>query len=209
MRTSYKIYLTGLMILALTVCLASTAPAMLIVDTGQPPSTYYSGVSLYGGQSFAGQFAISAEYKITSVQGWMGATFYTGGGPVSAAIFTDAGGVPGTQLYDQSFTVPGYISPAAWNGPTGMNWDLAAGTYWVVFAAISFDGYMPPNAPHPLSLYAFNQGGGWVPVNADYDWIGVQVAGDLVNSPAPLPGSALLLGSGFLGLMGWKRIKNS
>jgi len=202
-----KIIVAGLTALALTLCLSFSVQATLIVDTGQPPPTYYSGVSLFSGQSFAGQFTISQEYDVTSVQGWMGAAYYNGGGSLTVAILTDTGGVPGTTLFSKDFTVPGYLSGAAWRGPTGLSWDLHAGTYWVAFEPISCDEYMPPNAPKPLALYAHNLGGGWVPVNDNYDWVGIQVGGDL--AAVPLPGTLLLLGSGLASLGALRQFRKS
>jgi hypothetical protein len=195
-----KIIMAGLMALALTVWLAAAASAF-IVDTGQPPSVL-GGVSLFNGQDFAGQFTTSKEYLVTSVQGWIGGST----GTLKFAILTDNGGVPDTIKFSQDVSISNRTD--AWQGPTGLSWDLPAGTYWAGFLVVSFDGYMPTPAPSPLTWYAWHQGGSWNPVNADYDWVGIRVDGNPVSA-VPLPGTVVLLGSGLSGLGAWRRFRKS
>jgi hypothetical protein len=176
MRKFCKTYLVGLTALALTLCISFSAQAKLIVDTGQPPTPPNpAGISLFAGQGFAGQFTISEEYVATSVKGWIGGN----AGSLAIAILTDNNGTPGDPKFSQNFNTS--TADAAWQGPTGLNWVLPAGTYWAAFLPISIDAYMPTPAPSPLVWYAWSQGENWGVVNADYDWVGIRVEGVAVQ----------------------------
>ncbi len=107
-----------------------------------------------------------------------------------------SGGLPGTTVFSQSFNSP--LQTPSWQGLTGLNSYLSAGTYWVAFEAPSdstFLGYMDRNPPNPMNNYAMDGGpSGWEFNSAIK--ICVEVEGNVV----PLPGTLLLLGSGLAGL---------
>lgn len=153
----------------------------LLVDTGAPNNPSI-GTSLQSagsqnclpqpscGQSFqfwAGQFTLTHAATISSVEGWMGDIF--SGGPITVKLYADGGGIPGTALFAQTYTLQQF-APAASGGFDG--WfpfvfsspqpTLGAGTYWVAFEPVAFTGSggegfstnMDGGAPNPLAHYA-------------------------------------------------------
>jgi hypothetical protein len=169
------------------------APAQaLVVDTG-PGSNSGGGWSLYddrpittGYQFLAARFTVAAPDTITSVQGWMN---WDGGG-LTFAIETDFFGLPGARLYSVS------VAPAAtvvnqpdWRGTGGLNWQMQAGDYWLVFEDMRHNGSgsMPGGAASPLAHYASSPG--VVPgdewMHADTLSFGVRI--NTIPAPPTLP----------------------
>lgn len=188
------------------------AAQTILVDTGAPTNPS-AGTSLQSagsqncspqpscGQSFqfwAGQFTLAHAATISSVQGWMGEIF--SGGSITVKLYADGGGVPGTAIFSQTYTVPAFAAsasgaligwfPFAFSSPQPT---LAAGTYWVAFEPIAFTGTtgegfstnMDGGAPSPLAHYAvwnevgvLNQfGNGYRPFKTGVESFGMRVLG--------------------------------
>jgi hypothetical protein len=181
--------------------------ADIVIDTGPGYGGFRGGFSLgtapdgQGGQSLAGMFYIPSLTHVTSAQGWI-ATFDTQFGAqftnafqttLTVGIATNTGGFPGELLFQSSLIVHG-SQPAAWTGPTGLDWRLLPGTYWIVFSTPDPLGYMAvldPAQPwfSPLDKYAAKDTAEWYDFNAkvptEQHWLGVQILGQ--NSPPGVP----------------------
>lgn len=196
--------------LGLLLLLAGAAQANLIIDSGNPPDAMY-GLCVTTDQWPAAQFTISIDTTITAVQGMLSWGYGDASYLLSAAIFQDAGGNPpipgGAELYSQTFNISD-SAYSSWQGPAGLNWELAAGTYWLAFGVVTpyadLVANMPFNAAYPLSHVAV--GTPWENCDyvSEYLKIGIRVY-DNSLPPVPLPGAVWLLGSGLLGLLGWRR----
>jgi hypothetical protein len=124
----------GLFVVAFSFCCAISAHAYYVVDTGE-------GTNLNGGygwsldnsnpQWLAGKFSLNQAYSINSVEGWIGIVTDAGTGRIS--IYGDAGQIPDAAdlKFSQDFLVD--LAQPSWQGISGLDWDLAAGSYWVAF----------------------------------------------------------------------------
>jgi hypothetical protein len=112
----------GLLAAGLLVASSSDANAYSL-DTGivsRPAGTVDSQVR-------AGQFDLSSPTTISSLGSWLQITH---DGTIRFDIFADAGGLPGNSLFSKSVDVLASQNPV-WVGPSGLNWALVAGTYWI------------------------------------------------------------------------------
>ena len=180
------------------------AQADLLVDTGYPSGS--PTWRLYQNEWLAGEFNTGAHISVTRVEGYIWQL--TGGqGVVKVVIYTDGGEVPGTVVGSQNFEINAPGNTIAWFGV-----DLASPLavaphteYWVAFEVrvnSPFNGAMLGSAPNHLGNEAiYSDGFGYNP--RDEIDIGVRIYGASV----PLPGPVWLLGSGLLGLVGWRRFR--
>jgi hypothetical protein len=215
-------------IIALFMALFSGLPAVsqavFIVNTGEPPGPVVGGPGVtgllvfgngtasspsfpYAYQYVAAEFSISESYSLNSVRGFIETSslqsFGTLTGTMTAAIYADAGEVPGLELYSAAFTIgtPLGAYVPAWQGATGLDWLLSAGTYWVAFEVRpgqAANAVMRSGAPSPLGNEAFatplNPGGAYLPY--DSMDLGYQIEGTLVpTTPSSVPetGTAALI----------------
>ena len=193
--------LAGAMAAVLTVGLAH---ANSVVDTGTPPETL--GWSFSNSQYFAGEFQLTSDSILDSIQGY----FSTEPGAVDISIHANSGDVPGAILYTASLATSSAATD--WNGLSNLDWSLGAGTYWVsfkpTFAASNFSS-MPGAAPNPLTNYALGTG--------DYSWtnegailaVGVRID-DTVAAPVPEPATITMYAVGLLclGVVGHRKLRS-
>lgn len=151
--------------LLLSSILISSSQATLIVDTGDQSPIMGDGLSRYSNSGIAGEFTISNNYIVNSIQSYFVTSGSTPGRDITAVIYKDGGNIPGDAIYTSNpffFSSPNQYRLA---GPTSLNWYLSAGTYWVAFESKGDSGYvgMACNAPNPLmheanNIVGFNSG---------------------------------------------------
>jgi hypothetical protein len=188
--------IAGLGVLGLL--LACPASATVIVDTGPGPGRggWFVRCDDVTFQWLAAEFTLAEATSLTSVEGWMRA--YTGTPHATVAIYADGGNVPAeSPLY---LSTPFAVRGAGWYGVGGVHWPLSAGTWWVAFQAHEGWAVMPvlPTSPLVNEVYSLDTGASWSPLDLN---LGVRIEGE----PMPEPSTMLLVGSGLLGLIRFRR----
>lgn len=172
--------------------LAVSVQADTIVDTGTPDNSI--GWWFSNSQHFGAEFSVTDATVITSIEGYF-SNSNGAAGNVTFSLHADGGYIPGGVLYS---SVLGMSSsdPLAWYGVSGLNWNIAAGTYWVSFMPDgNIDGTMPDAAPNPLAQYGQSNGSNNWQGNFPGSWshlhLGVRINGD--TSSVPDHGSIALM----------------
>lgn len=142
----------------------SSVHAITIVDTGSPTSG--SSIVTYLNGALAAEFTVANDSQITDVQGFLNVGRP---GNLTIAVYGDGGDIPGAELFSTSISLSTVSGTSAWQGASGLTWNLASGTYWVGFQAdptLSFG--MPTRvwgsgggAPNPLGNEARLYDGGF------------------------------------------------
>ena len=199
--------------LAGAVALGAEAGAATLVDTG--PGQSPSGLILDGDpgvgdwtQSWhAAQFDLDVDATITALHVWMSAFGPAGGGDLTMRIYNAGATLPG--VAPALFSVTGYIANGAadWRGFEGLDWDLAAGSYWLSLepaANSQLQGALWMQPASPLNHYAMNIRGYWEwdPQGREGpDQWGVRVQGVAAAVPEPSTWAVMIIGFGAVGAM--------
>ena len=204
----------GLVVSALT--LAALARAGDIVNTGPGPNTVPGWGLGKGVQSLAAQFTLTSTQQVSAIYGWIGDDYFPDPSDNTPGE-NDTGGVLDVSILSGDINLNNVVfagstniavgSAPNWYGPSSLNLTLGPGTYWVEFSGdVAYDspggflGYMPFNVPNPLDWYDFNQPGfttGFAPFPLDF---GVKIESPGPNTVPDNSGTALLLGSGLVGV---------
>lgn len=183
---------------------AISAQAGYVVNTGQPPNdidpTTWPTARYASDQFLAANFTLSGNATVTGVEGWMSVP-PGGNGRGRISIYNDIGLSPGSVLLTTTFDAPitdavePLYSHAEWIGALGLNWSLAAGSYWVAFEADPggvVAGFIL-GAPNQLGAEAYSQGSARPWARNDALGLGVRVQGT-VPEPSTFALAILSLG---------------
>jgi len=193
------ISLAGIALLAMT--LAQQAKAGMIVDTGAPDNTGFL-VSLASGSWMAAEFTTTQSWQVDSFKAYI--TGANNGDTFHVSIYDNNKNLP--DFNSQLLTQQTAFIRDGWNGLTGLNYTLGAGTYWVAFEVSGSDnlqGILPVKVANPLAHLASYDGisTNYSPVTGSAYNFGVQI------SAVPVPPSLLLFASGLFAMGGRRLIK--
>jgi len=194
--------ITSLIALAFMATAASQAFAgALTTDT--PTGDLVGGLIVDASNWIAGQISFSQASQIQSIQAYLNDQG-NGGGSFTVALYQDsATHLPGSLMKSWSGSFTTASGTSAWNGVSGLNYDIGVGKYWVAFeiqGGDTFGGVAPGTLSDPLAKYAFNAGG-YEGYQAMSQTFGVQVAA----VPEPETYALMLAGLGLLATVARRR----
>ncbi len=177
---------------------SSVASASYLIDTGagQDSSGDFVGRASFGTQFVAGEFTLAEASTVSSVEGFF--TTSTSGLLVEKIYSASAGLPAASALYSVDISAP--AKGTGWVGADGLDWSLAAGTYWLSFEVpdgSSFMGAALFNPSSPASKYAYFNGATWSSTVRPF---GFRIGGEAASA-APEPASWAMMLGGF-GLIG-------
>jgi hypothetical protein len=188
-------FLAGAAAIALT---AVPAAAATIVDTGAPTNVGFGGWTLDPTQSLAGK-VFTGTTVIDQVEGFIGS--YGNAGTFHTVLYSVSNsGVPEIELYSALGSSDG---SEGWHGASGLNWMVAAGSYYVAFEVRAGDtlaGYMANPVANPLISYSFSNAGTYY--RQDSLQFGVRIAdagGFTGGVPEPANWALMIAGFGLAG----------
>lgn len=183
---------------------AAPAFSVTLVDTGAGGTEFIGSPALFGlsdpgyFQYWAGEFTLTNASTIQSVSGWMGGMAIGG---MEVKLYADGGNVPGAELFSQTFEMTTYTADPRWENFQGLNWNVAADTYWVAFEPLPMDEFgsgfnttMLVGAASPLSNYAIWNEGMPGYSNQNGNTLGFRVEGTLAPVPEPESYALMLAG---------------
>ena len=187
------------------------AQAITIIDTGSPETTGSGGIGVASTQWMGLGVSFDRNYVLTDIMSWFYTSHNDMGGTLTAVLYGDDNGLPGTELFAQDFSIPdpnpdNHIK--GWFGVSGLDWNVSSDDYWITYEVRNgqtFSGSLEYPAPilYPAVHYSsFSPPGtGWTIL--DGHGFGLVIEGNAV----PIPASLWLFGSGLLGLVGMARRK--
>jgi hypothetical protein len=161
-----------------------------------------------GGEVVAGQFTPGANYQLTDVVARILNFFDGAPQTLNFSIFSNSGGLPGTELTELTGTIPaatpfGPFSGLVTSGAPSSPLTLTSGTpYWLVTDVDLINVAWEENGSLSVPA-AFFSATGFLPGSRSLQF---QIDGTAVAA-APEPSSLVLLGCGSLAMMGLLRRK--
>jgi hypothetical protein len=207
---SKKLLSLAVLTVALMVFTVKSGAATLI-DTGVIPcdGSTCSGATLSSvvnpSDKWAARFTLGANTAITDIHTWAG-TFFTLNTTFTMVLYGDAHTIPDVshELFLQKVLVvdTGIQDKFnnQWEGLTGLNVPLNAGSYWLSLElrhGDNYDGNFPTDtfgALNPIDSYAFFNPRNGVWLNSPSSDFAFRIGGDV--APVPVPGALYLLLSG-------------
>lgn len=170
------------------------AQADPILDTGAGTTSSSTATTIAGSRSLAGYFDLANDVTVDGIYGWIGGDE---GARLTANIYSEIDFVPAKQLFSTSFVNRGMIG---WQGVDSLQWNLKAGSYWVVFSAADPDSssFMPGGASEPLAAYLRGSEGNWRRLREQN--LGIRLTGTSGGAvPEPAAWAMLIGGFGLAG----------
>jgi hypothetical protein len=199
-----KMRLTSVLLLAFALAVCAPASASTIYDNG--PINGTNGYNIRD-DAVADSFVSDGSYTVTGFQA--GLWVFTGSTPatVTWTILTGGpswdGGTPvasGTAPWSNSLWGTNGSYTIYYSTASGLNAVIGAGTYWLELSSSTATG-------GSIIYWDQNNGSSTAYSNSSPSAIGSEAFAVYGFSNVPVPPSALLLGSGLLGLAGWRRFR--
>jgi hypothetical protein len=180
----------------LAMILAHQAMADVIVNTGAPDNTG-NPISLASGNWMAAEFTTTQSWQLSSIESYI--TGASAGMTFHVSIYDNNTVKNLPDFASQLFTQQTAFISDGWNGLTGLNNSLGAGTYWVAFEVVnsdSLDGLLPVTVANPLAHLASYDGQSinYSPVSGSAYNFGLQI------SAVPVPSALWLFASGLIAI---------
>lgn len=180
---------------------ALAAQAATLVDTGEPNLSLAASLSLDSADWAADQVSFNTTVSIDSIKTYL--VDDTPGETFTIALYQNLGGLPDVNtgaLYTGQVTFNG---TSGWQGLTGLNWQVGAGSYWIGFESRASDTMTYGSLPIPVSKPSAVTGSAFTPsIAGDYQIsnpaqyaVGLQITGSTVSA-VPEPGGIALLLAG-------------
>lgn len=122
-------------------------------------------------------------------------------GGIEVKLYADGGNVPGAELFSQTFISTTYTFDPRWESFQGLNWNVAADTYWVAFEPLPHDAYgsgfnttLLVGAASPLGNYALWNEGMTGYSNQNGYALGFRIEGVMTPVPEPTSYAMMLAG---------------
>lgn len=200
-----------LAVAALAATLPLQAHAYDVVNTAVPLNGLVMSNTVDSGNWMAEKFSVSASTQIDSVMAYLLSADTAGdaGKTFTIALYANSGNLPSLDFsaanQGQLFQATASYNANGWNGVSGLNWTVAAGSYWIALeggADTNSAAYLqaPTGALPVAEAVAYYAGGQHYAATGLSDSFGLHVTA--VTPAVPEPSSlALLLAS--LGVLGW------
>lgn len=180
--------------------------AATLVDTGEP-NLAMASLALDSVDWIADQVSFNSAVSIDSIKTYL--LDDTPGETFTIALYKNLSGLPDVDAGALYTGQASFSGTNGWQGLTGLNWQVGAGTYWVGFESRATDTMTYGSLPAPVSQPSAVIGSAFTPsIAGDYQVsnpaqyaVGLQITGT-VTPAVPEPGSFALLLAG-LSLITW------
>jgi hypothetical protein len=177
------------------------AAAGFVLDTGTPPTSGTPSVTLDAADWYAAEFTVAAGETLTQLSAYLNQGAGQPGNTFTWDLYSTSGVFLGANRELPADSATGTFSANGWNS-TSVNWNVAAGTYWIalqVTGASQTPGLSMPTESSTTGGTAPAQAFAYAGTNGRYaletaNPVGIEV------SAVPLPAAVWLLGSAVAGL---------
>ena len=185
---------------------AASANAGVFIDTGTSNNTWSTianirnfdtGYSSYESRGY--RLSFTEPYNITGITSYFNTVNSVG---IAMTLFADNSGTPSSLLYQGIFFEPGIDGADTWAGLSGIDWQVNAGNYWLVYNTGDGIARLYGSSTEFDTVYKYDSFG-WEPVGRTS--VSLRITGDVAVVPEPDTSVMLLMGAGVMGFMARRR----
>jgi len=195
-------------VLTIVFCLtAVSANADVFIDTGTPNNSWSTianirnfdtGYESYESRGY--RLSFTESYNITGITSYLNTGNSVG---IAMTLFADNSGTPNFPLlYQGIFFEPGIEFADTWAGLSGINWQVNAGNYWLVYNTGDGIARIYGSSTDFDTVYKYDSFG-WDPIGRTS--VSLRITGDVNPVPEADTSAMLLMGAGVMGFMARRR----